>query len=457
MKRYLLLLLAAVFVMAMQTSCSKEDEQTVAADDHCYISSFSIGMLKRDIHVTASNGQDSTYSITYSGSFFPMIINNHKMTIENLDSLPTNTHINAALATVTYTGGTLMYRYLSSVDWHEYNEKDSIDFRGPLEFAVYPTDGSAPRIYSVRLHVHQQEGDAFNWTRMADADVLDALTERKLVSSGDKLFMLGKLSNGTTACAWRYTEKNGQWTIQHASGAEQADCKTLYVAASQLLVGTADGAILTSSDGINWTELCAPVSGRKLLGASRNRIYALENGAICSTPDGGQTWTKETLDEDAAKLPVAQVNLTLIEQPNGYERLLLMGQTEGNSNQRADVWAKAWHVDEKEASEVWMYYNQAADNAWLCHLMDPLIVLPYDKGVIALGGATQSGQYEALQHIFYSSDYGLTWKRSNTLFLPAELKGTGEAISATVDSDFFVWLVVGNATYRGRLNKLGFK
>lgn len=455
-KNYILTLLAALMVLVSHTSCSKE-ETTTSTDDHCYISSFSLGMLKRDVHVVSSAGADSTFRISFSGSYFPMIINNRKMTIENVDSMPIGTLTNAALANISFTGSAVYYRYQTAAEWFEYHATDSINFSAPIEFAVHPYDGSSPRIYTVRVNVHKQDGDAFSWLKLEDSDLLTAFVDAKLTECDGKLYLLGTLSDGTMACAWRGTDASSSWTLQAVAGADKAEVATLCSTSTLLLMSTSQGALLASDDGINWSEMCAPSEGRRLIGLSHNRIYATVNGKIISSSDGGVTWTTEKMDDEAAKLPTAKQNLTVCEQPNGYTRLLLVGETADNTNGHAEVWSKAWRVDANEASTTWMYYSQASDNAWLCPIMSPLFVFSYSDGILAFGGASQDGKYQALERMLLSSDYGLTWKPSNFFVLPSALKGTTSPIYATLDEEDFIWIVAGNTTYRGRLNKLGFK
>ena len=72
------------------------------------------------------------------------------------------------------------------------------------------------------------------------------------------------------------------------------------------------------------------------------------------------------------------------------------------------------------------------------------------------GGESKDGEIEALERFYVSQDNGLTWWRLQTILPPADLRGVGGHLTATVDENNFIWLFAGSKVYRGRLNRLGF-
>ena len=64
----------------MLGSCSDEIDYTLSND--CIITGFTLGQVKRTMHTTDADGNDSTYTINYSGGYYPMTIDqiNNKMT-----------------------------------------------------------------------------------------------------------------------------------------------------------------------------------------------------------------------------------------------------------------------------------------------------------------------------------------------------------------------------------------
>ena len=76
----------AVWVVALLasfvTSSCKDDDETVLTTD-CYITSVTLGYVKRTIYTKTSDGRsDSSYTVSYNGSYYPMRINQLDGTIE---------------------------------------------------------------------------------------------------------------------------------------------------------------------------------------------------------------------------------------------------------------------------------------------------------------------------------------------------------------------------------------
>ena len=84
--------------------------------------------------------------------------------------------------------------------------------------------------------------------------------------------------------------------------------------------------------------------------------------------------------------------------------------------------------------------------------------MAYDGMCLAFGGASdyEGGKYEAMSEMFFSKDYGITWKPDYELHLPQELLGVSGPIASAVDRDHFIWIIANREVWRGRLNRLGF-
>ena len=161
MKKSILSLSLAVLSVLLICSCKDDDEVVLSTD--CYISSFTLGNVKRQI---------TTYTISYSALYFPMTVNQLDGTIANKDSLPVNSDVKAVLATVE-SSGTVVYKKVSEGEdaWKAYSASDSIDFTSPLTFRVYSPDYSASRDYTLQVNIHQQDGEVFSWEKVAEPAV----------------------------------------------------------------------------------------------------------------------------------------------------------------------------------------------------------------------------------------------------------------------------------------------
>ena len=177
--------------------CSCKDDDEVVLSTDCYISSFTLGNVKRQITTVNSAGRDTTYTISYSALYFPMTVNQLDGTIANKDSLPVNSDVKAVLATVE-SSGTVVYKKVSEGDdaWKAYSTSDSIDFTSPLTFRVYSPDYSASRDYTLQVNVHQQDGEVFSWEKVAEPAVWSVAEAVKTVVWKGRVWLYSK-ENGS--------------------------------------------------------------------------------------------------------------------------------------------------------------------------------------------------------------------------------------------------------------------
>lgn len=447
-------LLAIVSVPFVMTSCFGDDD-AVSLDETCYISDLSLGTLKREMHTTTAEGKDSVYTLSYTGLSFRMSIDQKLLLVQNQDSLPYGTFVDAVPTKLTFSG-VAVYKEADDEDWRTYSTADSINFTHPVQFKIYSATGMSSRTYTVKLNVHKVDGDVFAWNKLEDADVLDGLKERNLVALSDKLVMMAIKADGMVICATRSLLVGGQWTVTPAVGTEGADLTTLKKVGDQMLMSTEAGGLIVSLDGQNWTELATSVAGRRLIGTSLNYIYVQTDGVVACSGDGGLTWVENVLDDTPSNLPDNNVNMHYMQQDNGSNRLVLLGNSSASADGKVNVWSKGWRSAASEPSAKWMFYLHTPDNNVLLPQMDPLFVMPYDGSLIAMGGKTADGSFKALERIYVSPDYGLTWRPSDVLLTPKELYGISTPMAVALDKEQFIWVVVGKQTWRARLNRLGF-
>ena len=145
-----------------------------------------------------------------------------------------------------------------------------------------------------------------------------------------------------------------------------------------------------------------------------------------------------------------------VKQANGSDRIVMVGQKDGIPN--GIVWNKTWNdgwqTYEKDVK--WTYFQVSPDNTVPCPKLHDFNLLPYDGKCIAFGGASADGLHEALDVMYVSRDYGLTWRASEIVRMPSQLRGVGGSIAATVDKNNFIWIITNAQVWRGRLNRLGF-
>ena len=435
------------------SSCKDADEVALGTD--CYISNFTLGYVKRTIHSVGSSGQDTTYTISYSGSYYPMTIDQLKGTITNEDSLPTNSLVGAVLATVS-SSGTVVYRKADEGEdaWKSYSTSDSIDFTAPLVFRVYSPDYSMTRDYTVTVNVHRQEGEEFSWTRMTGQAAGATAEAVRLMARGGRLCVFCQENGGMRLFVSELSDGRN-WTELPVSGGDQADVATLTEWKDMLYVSRTDGVLLKSDDGTDWTVADASRAVR-LVAADASGLYAYSDGCLWRSEDG-MTWLEEYLDAGPAFLPSRDFASASYTQENGLERIVLVGNRDMGlypMDGSAMVWS---HTRMAGQESRWAYFETAPDNDYPCPRLEGLALARYDDVLLVLGrGALDGASCQPLESLYVSRDNGVTWKEDEVYVLPEELAGQDVPLAVAVDDAYYLWLVAGGQVWRGRLNELGF-
>ena len=441
-----LLLLLALVLLA--SSCSEKDNVVSTSNDYCYISSVILGNVKRKVQNT---------NVTFSAVDYEMTINQRTNNIENRDSLPYGSQLSRVIATIHFDGSTLAYREKgSNSEWTSYNATDSLDLTKPLELFLTSNDNQSSRIYTLKVNVHQQEGDSLFW-KQCDNNVaeLTDMTDMKAFVLNNKLFVLGQKASGITLAERSSTEAEGEWTETPVTDLPATtDIQTLRQYEDMLYLSTNDGSIFSSADAKGWRQEGSTYSAPlKLVEKTEKYYYAISEGKILRSADAS-TWEEETLDTDATMLPTTDIRALSAEQANGNNRIILVGQSENSDN--AVVWNKMWNDSEKEENAEWIYFPITHDNNIPCPRLEYLNLLSYDGKCIAFGGASIDNSKKALETMYVSQDYGITWRPDKEHRMPVELKGIEGCITSTVDENYFIWIITNAQVWRGRLNRLGF-
>ena len=185
----MMMILSALFCL---TSCLKSDNAETIFHDDVGITSFTLGTLNRYVHTLSKNGADSIYKTTVTGSQYAFYIDQNAHEIYNPDSLPYGTDASRVVCTVVtkYSGVVAIKSTVSdSIRW--YSTSDSIDFTQPREFIVYANSNQAMTRYKVRVNVHQEEGNVFNWTQASSSSLFANLKGMKGMTVGEEVLVFG--------------------------------------------------------------------------------------------------------------------------------------------------------------------------------------------------------------------------------------------------------------------------
>ena len=463
MRNCWLLLLPALTMLA--SSCSGSSDAVVESNDYCYIKSVALGTVKRKLDIRdRQGGLIRTTNSTFTGSSYAMTIDHRNGIIENRDSLPFGSQLDAVLATITFDGSVLTYRQKGSEAWTAYNATDSLDLTRPLELLLTSNDNQSSRTYTFKVNVHQQEGDSLYWELQQDeVEPLADLTDMKAFFLDDQLMVIGKsrderlfslsLSPASPKSSPKGKDFPPPFREEMGVGFE-ADVQSLRQHDGMLYLSTSDGRILSSSDATTWQQVGSAYPGPlTLVEKTDDFFYAISEGKMLRSTDASP-WEEDQLDSDPLLLPSADIRALTLQQANGNSRIVMVGKSE--SSLGAVVWNKMWNESEKEDKAMWVFFPWSQDNTIPCPKLEHFNLLAYDGKCIAFGGASADQSHKALDALYISQDYGITWRPSTELHLPFELEGTEDCVASAVDEDNFIWIITNAQVWRGRLNRLGF-
>ena len=458
-KKYKALLL--IIVPFLVSSCGSDED--VADDDYCYIWEVSLGSLKREVNMLETLGKDTTIATFYTGTNYPMTINQRTSIIENMDSLLYGTQLRSVLVNISYTGSKLMYLVKSGADsiWLDYNSTDSMDLRNPVKLMLIANNSLSTRLYTLKLNVHNVEGDSLYWKKIDDAvPQLQGISLQRAFMMQGNLAVVGKNADDIV-----YIERSaeGVWDETSTNLPSEADVQTVTKRGDDFFMSTTDGDLYTSTDAKNWQKLNTEQHpGMKLVGATPDYIYALMDGELyrcCEKEQGEWDFRPEGLDESSVYLPSKDIRTLLMTQANGNQRMVMVGNRTDGTDKTSVVWNKMWNDDISESEAVWMFLNQTEDNKLTLPQLEYLNLIQYDNKCMAFGGASVAGMgaNKAMDALYVSEDYGISWHKNSELHLPTGLKGVGGPISCVVDAENVIWIIANGEVWRGKLNRLDFK
>ena len=453
-------LLAALFSLV---SCLDTNDGDYVYTDDSAVTAFSVTSAKKAVHVRASNGADSVYYTTATLTAYKFVIDQQRCVIYNPDSLPYGVDPTKLLVSAnSVNSGSLVLKSMTSDSLSYLSTTDSLDFSKPRELQVYSLSGAAVRKYEVRVNVHQEPADQFNWTKLPNPTAFTNATGVKsfvvtTASGTTRRFLLA--SDGTTTTVYRADGDNA-WTAATPNFNHTLAAETYRSAAVKhdTLFVCDNGVVMATTDGNTWAQQTTAEAGvARIIAANPIRLYAYNNeGAMVSSDDSGKTWKAAGMDESASLLPngdIAYATLPLATNPNAY-RTLLIGSVPAASTTAFSVWGK---IDEGTAyseNQPWMFYDHNSLNRHELPLMQNFSAFTYDGKIMMVGNEDRV----YLPYFYGSRDGGITWEADTVITSPLGFFVTGP-YTVSVDKDNFIWFVNGKTgeTWRGRINRLGWK
>ena len=443
MKRLSSLLIIASAVASL-TSCLSNNDDDVTYYDDTAITAFSLGTINRYNHTTTKDGTgDSIYVTKIAGSNYTCYIDQVNALIYNPDSLPKGCDVKHVVCTFsTKNGGVVMLMEKNMWGGDSlayYSSTDSLDLSEPMPVRVYSNRGDTYKPYTLKINVHQQTGDEFDWGTDT-AEGADTLGARRFAQLGNDLWLFCQGTSQTIG----YRLTNGTW--QKAATLSEREAYKSMVALDGQFYTFAGGLLRRSTDGMTWVNLDTPNDIKQLIGCSGNRIYALTGNGLSSF-GSSLDWTEEHLDNSSDSLPATDINL--ISLPStvnaNTNNLTLIGNRDGKTK----VWVK---VEENGTanSNTWALLPYDSYNLKTLPSLKGLQVVAYDGGLLAMNNT--------MTRFYTSLDHGLTWTSTSLYALPSD-QTTDEPTALFRDSENILHCSQAHqATVRsGRLARLGWK
>lgn len=446
-KFHALLAVTLAVVLTAMGACNSDDDYTTTTDTRsCAITALTFGTLKRTMHTTSSTGADSTYTVSVTGSLYPLSIDQVGNHIYNVDSLPVGTNISKIVFSTASSTGVLAIRTLSTEIDSTFSTTDSTDCSVPRQLVVYSYGGEASRAYTLNVRVHTEYADTFRWSRLTEGDTeLQRLegTPRIVQLEDSTLIAYGLMDSAPAA--FIYKDGVTTSTTDLPTGFDPAS--VIQSRSGEKLYGLADEGVVTSTDGIAWTAVGSSEKPDQLLCAGTNIIEALKDGAFISSTDGGVTWTADALD-DADAVPATNVRGTVVPSRTDadFEDVVVIGRkADGN----VIVWRRNIDITGGDTYDWYSLPSTTGTNLVVPNLNNPSLS-SYD-GYSVLTGLTTSG---AFAPVYVSRDNGRSWEQS---YIKALTLPSTDHVASCVGQDNYIYVldVTNGSIYRGRHNRLG--
>ena len=447
--------LLTVLFTGMILSCDLSSDLDELSHD-CIVTSMTMGTLKRVMHTKNALGQDSTYEVNVTGSYYPLTIDHLGGKIYNNDSLPYGTDLSRVVFSAVNASGSLVIRSLMTGEDTTFVATDSTDFTQPRTFVVYAADGKSQRTYEVKLNVHQEEGDSAVWHSLsAGNEAVGQMSETRALCFGGGMKVFGQVDGATRmvniplqgtsvapATGWQTLATNV--VLQPRSVQSYND---------QLYALSAQGALVTSADGASWEIVNTDFAPQALVAAGKSGLVALAETAFYISEDGVE-WREMSADSPEM-LPVTNVAGTcVVSNQNGtQETFVVVGQR----GEETVIWRK-WMDTLDGENYPWVNVVPSVNNLYPFPALKDYALATYD-GMTYMMGMSMDGKMSA---IYASPDNGRSWKPGEMRLptdgmLSMENKCTGVTIA--VDGENFLWVISSGEgkVWRGRHQRLGWK
>ena len=454
------MLLAGMIIIA---SCSSSENSQATLYSEASITAFSLVKMNRYVEQVDDEGNVKTVKSSYTASGYKFVIDQIKREIYNPDSLPAGTDAAHALCSVsTYRNSTALFKDEKEEDtYYIYTSTDSVDLSKPRTIRVLSSDGNGYSDYTLKVNVHQQNANDFEWKKTDDFGELQYANAIKAFYYDSDFYLFCDLDGKTQIF---YSEDGNNWTRKSTTFSSEA-CNNVAKTLTGLYV-LDNGVIYESTTGDNWdpiTDYLTEEPLKQLIGASSFEIYALsESNHILFSMDLGRTWLSEVYDDVEHLLPTEDIAMvcTPVNMADDTEQILMVGNRAASQfpdDKYAVLWRKIVDYGWDAPWAVWNYMDRGGKEEYNMPRYTNINLLPYEDGIIVFGMPDSNSKEEPYSTILQSRDSGITWKKNNAYYMPS-FDQTPTLVASVVDENDYIWLFCAGANsgeiWKGRLNRV---
>ena len=432
------------FVLVFVSSCIKDDE--VENSPTCVITSIAVNDITTYLTTKASDGTDSLYTRTISGSNIKFNIDQINGRIYSIDSLPSWTNLKRVVASFSYVGELYAMWGADSTYYPISNGKDSLDLSTPLDLLVVATDGISSKHYTAVIYRYTANADSLLWSEPTYFDFLPT-SSTKLITANNRLYLFADYEGKTSVS---YCDVDGSaWLFypEQTTTATHLDYQSVQYFNGKFYALDTDGTIYASTDGVTW-DAASTRTVQKLLAADRFYLYAFDGSQVIATTDLN-TWSANG-SRHLDMLPEQFITSAAYDtRTNSNLQVNVMAGVTSQHTENAVVWYKI-AAKEQASNQQWDYITVSSENQYPLPALDNLEIFHYNDALYALGGDNKT--------FYKSEDNGITWKQvTEYQFPPAALKAN-KPVSITVSGDYIIMIQAGNdgtaTMWKGKINKL---
>ena len=432
------------FVLVFVSSCIKDDE--VENSPTCVITSIAVNDITTYLTTKASDGTDSLYTRTISGSNVKFNIDQINGRIYSIDSLPSWTNLKRVVASFSYVGELYAMWGADSTYYPISNGKDSLDLSTPLDLLVIATDGISSKHYTAVIYRYTANADSLLWTGPDYFD-FQPTSNPKLIAANDQLYLFAD-QNGKPSMSYRDVDSSLWHSYPElTTTATHLDCQSVQYYNGKFYALDTDGTIYASTDGMTW-DAASTRTVQKLLAADRFFLYAFDGSQIIATTDLN-TWTANG-SRHLDMLPEQFITSTAYNtRTNSSLQVNVMAGVASQNVDNAVVWYKI-AAKEQASNQQWDYITVSSENQYPLPALNNLAIFHYNDALYALGGDNKT--------FYKSDDNGITWRQvTEYQFPPTSLKAN-KPVSIAVSGDHIIMIQVGDegtaTMWKGKINKL---